>query len=207
MADPYEVSEEQLQEIFDDYIKDLVFGKVTPTPAGERPVMVQLGGQLAAGKSSALKAIIARHSNQVARVSPDDFRDYHPKIDEIMRDHPQEMVELTNQAMYAWFDMVREYAHANGLGLVTEGTFRAPDNLLRFAQEVAQPVEGVHPGFLNEIVVIATPEDRSCLDMVGRYLGDPRAKAGGCPPRDMTPLTISCRCRWRPWRTARTCTG
>lgn len=90
-----------------------------------------------------------------------------------MRDHPQEMVALTSQAMYAWSDMVREYAHANGYGLVTEGTFRRVDYLLEYAEEMAQPVQGQHEGFVNEVVVVATPEDRSCLDMVGRYLGDP----------------------------------
>ncbi|GAB3209699.1 Zeta toxin [Marinactinospora thermotolerans DSM 45154] len=173
MADPYEVPKGELQDIFDEYIKGLVFGGVTPTPRGERPVMVQLGGQLAAGKTRALKAIISRHGDRVARVSPDDFRDYHTKIDEIMREHPQEKVALTNQAMYAWSDMVREYAHANGYGLVTEGTFREVDYLLEYAEEMAQPMEGVHPGFVNEVVVVATPGDRSCLDMVGRYLADP----------------------------------
>lgn len=74
MPEPYEVRPEKLREIFDEYIKDLVFGDTQPAPPGQRPVMVQLGGQLAAGKSHALKGVIDRHRGQVALVSPDDFR-------------------------------------------------------------------------------------------------------------------------------------
>ncbi len=83
------------------------------------------------------------------------------------------MVPLTSQAMYVWSDMVRQYAHQHGYGIVVEGTFRSPEYLVQYAQEAAQPVPGVHDGFLNEIVVVATPREQSALDMVGRYLADP----------------------------------
>ncbi|MFY7065491.1 zeta toxin family protein [Nocardiopsis changdeensis] len=194
--EPYDVGPEQLREIFDEYIKDLVFGDAQPAPPGQRPVMVQLGGQLAAGKSHALKGVINRHQGRVALVSPDDFRAYHPRYSEIMRERPQEMMALTAQAMYAWSDMVREHAHLHGLGIVTESTFRRTEDLLGYSAEMADPVPGRHPGFATEVVVVATPGDRSCLDMVGRYLADPPGQGrwadveGHDSSYDQLPITV-----------------
>ncbi|MEY9211616.1 hypothetical protein ABH917_001062 [Thermobifida halotolerans] len=43
MANEFDVDAEDLREIFHEEIRPLVFGNVEPYPAGERPVMVQLG--------------------------------------------------------------------------------------------------------------------------------------------------------------------
>lgn len=186
MADPsdFEVDLKELTNIFTDGIRDLVFEGATSYPPGQRPVMVQLGGQLAAGKSTAMADIQARHGVHVVELKPDTFRPFHPQYARIMREHPHEAVALTNQAMYAWCDMVRDYAHQNGYGLIVEGTFSSPSYLVEYAEQMAQPVtrevkgvaEPVHDGFANEIVVVATPYERSALDMVGRYVGQPPGK-------------------------------
>lgn len=173
MANEFDVSPEELQRIFDELIQPRLFRNAKPYPRGERPVLVQLGGQLAAGKSHALNDIVVRHGGRIVQLSPDQLRTFHPRYEEIMRDRPHEMVPLTSQAMYVWSDMVRQYAHQHGCGIVVEGTFRSPEYLVQYAQEAAQPVPGVHDGFLNEIVVVATPREQSALDMVGRYLADP----------------------------------
>ncbi|MCY9785702.1 zeta toxin family protein [Nocardiopsis sp. EMB25] len=186
MPPPYEVRPERLQEIFDEYIKDLVFGDVDPVPPGDKPVVVLLGGQTGAGKSSAFHGIMDRHGGNIAEIKPDEFRLFHPDLDEIMRNDPHAMLEHTAQAMYAWSDMTRNYAHAKGYGLIIENTYSRPEYLLKYAEELSKPVDTtredgatvqVHRGFEVESVVVATPSDRSCLDLVGRYLSQPPEKA------------------------------
>ncbi|MFE1400369.1 zeta toxin family protein [Nocardiopsis dassonvillei] len=186
MADPsdFEVDRDELADIFTTAIRDLVFENAVPYPPGQRPVMVQLGGQLAAGKSTAMADIQARHGVHVVELKPDTFRPFHPQYARIVRDHPHEAVALTNQAMHTWCDMVRDYAHQHGYGLIVEGTFSRPEYLVAYAEQMAQPatrdvggvVEPVHDGFINEVVVVATPYERSALDMVGRYVGQPPGK-------------------------------
>jgi hypothetical protein len=183
---PYEVSPERLQQIFDKRIKKLLFGSIKPVAPGERPVLILLGGQTAAGKSSALNGISERHGDDIAQINPDDFRLFHPKLDEIMRDAPHEMTDHTAQAMYAWSDMARNYAHAHGYRLIIENTFSRPEYLAKYAEELSKPAyttreDGttvqVHGGCDVEAAAVATPTERSCLDMVGRYLDEPVEEA------------------------------
>lgn len=169
----FEVDEPTLRAIFEEELRPFVFDGIDPYPPGERPVFVQLGGQLAAGKSTALRSLMAQYQGRLAILSPDDYRRFHPQIDQIRHDHPHRMVEFTNQAMYAWSNMVREHAHEHGYGLLTEGTFRSPEYLIQYAQEAARPVPGRHEGAFNKVVAIATSAPRSSLDMVTRYTEKP----------------------------------
>ena len=169
MATPYEVPRKKLEKIFEDRIVPLVFGETERFAPGEKPVLVQLIGQLAAGKSTALGNILNQYPGRMAEVSPDQYRTYHPQYKQIMRERPHEMVALTNEAMWAWSDMVRDYAHAESHGLVVEGTGRNPDYLSADAQHMAASTRR-HPGFHVETWVVATAEEVSSKDMVGRYL-------------------------------------
>ena len=176
MADRYNFTEqekEELREIFHQEIVPMVFGGLEPFPQGQKPVLVQLIGQLAAGKSTALGDILERYPGRMAEVTPDRYRAFHPNYTQVMRERPHEMVEQTNDAMYFWSDMVRDYAHAQGYGLVVEGTGRNPDDLRAYAQYMAEPVDSRHSGFWNETWAVATPDMVSCNDMVGRYLSSP----------------------------------
>lgn len=91
MANEFDVSPEELQRIFDELIQPRLFRNAKPYPRGERPVLVQLGGQLAAGKSHALNDIVVRHGGRIVQLSPDQLRTFHPRYEEIMRDRPHEM--------------------------------------------------------------------------------------------------------------------
>lgn len=186
MPAPYEVSPERLQKIFDKRIKKLLFGDIKPVAPGERPTLILLGGQTAAGKSSALNGISERHGDDIAQINPDDFRLFHPELNEIMRDAPHEMTDHTAQAMYAWSDMARAHAHAHGYRLIIENTFSRPEYLAKYAEELSEPVRTtgedgttvqVHGGYEVEAVALATPTERGCLDMVGRYLAEPVEEA------------------------------
>lgn len=80
MADPsdFEVDRDELADIFITAIRDLVFENAVPYPPGQRPVMVQLGGQLAAGKPTAMADIQSRYGVHVVELKSDTFRPYPP---------------------------------------------------------------------------------------------------------------------------------
>ncbi|MGW5880218.1 zeta toxin family protein [Nocardiopsis terrae] len=186
MPASYEIDGKKLEDIFEAYIRPMVFDGIDPVSPGGRPTVVLLGGQTAAGKSSAFKGILARHGKDMVEIKPDDFRQFHPKIEEIEREDPHSMVEHTSQAMYAWSDMARKYAHSHGYGLIIENTYSRPEYLLKYAKELSDPVYEtqkngarflVHSGYEVESVVVATPAKRSCLDLVGRYLRQPPHEA------------------------------
>ena len=67
MAD--EVSEERLRQIFEKRIvRFLGFANADPVH-GRPPLVVLLGGQMAAGKSSSLARIIERHGGAIIRTT------------------------------------------------------------------------------------------------------------------------------------------
>ncbi|MFW5421083.1 zeta toxin family protein [Nocardiopsis sp. CNT-189] len=174
--DSYEVDEGDFQRLFDEYIEKGLFQKITPVQSG-RPTAVMLGGQLAAGKTTALRHIAERYGGDIARVSPDDFRKLHPHRHRIMRERPHDYVALTSPAMYRWNEMTQEYAHEHGYNLVIEGTLRSPEWVVHDIGKLARrPESGRHEGFRAEVVGLAVSEYRSRLDMVGRYVGRPPGK-------------------------------
>ncbi|GAB2508274.1 zeta toxin family protein [Nocardiopsis aegyptia] len=170
----FKVKDEKLREVFDDVIRESVF-EGSKAAAG-KPVIILLGGQLAAGKSTALKNIREQNPG-IVEIDPDSFRSQHPKYKEIMRECPDQMVQATSQAMQEWSRMCRDYAYDQGISVVVEGTFSNPQGPRSFAEKFAEPrsavkgEEGVsHSGYKVEVVALATPEAQSRLDMVGRYL-------------------------------------
>ncbi|GAB3205311.1 Zeta toxin [Marinactinospora thermotolerans DSM 45154] len=168
---PYEVKPEQLQEIFHEDIKDLVFAGIGRT---HKPTLVLLGGQLAAGKSTATKRIIKYHGDDIAPVTPDNFRKFHPHYSKIQQERPLDMAALTNEAMHRWNEMTQQHAHAHGYSLILEGTFAHPSRVMGVVERFAQaPEPGAHEGFRIEAVAMAVSEYRSRLDMVKRYLSEP----------------------------------
>ncbi|GAB3214251.1 hypothetical protein GCM10027294_53090 [Marinactinospora endophytica] len=160
------LDERTLREDFDAVIRDRVFKDAVP--AGQDPVLVLLGGQLAAGKSRSITRITRRHPH-IVEINPDSFRPLHRQYERIMRERPHDMVRATAQAMHAWAGMCREYAFQHGYSLLIEGTFSSPEGPLKFAAQAPQ-------GYTTEVVVVATPQARSRLDMLGRYLDDPPGK-------------------------------
>ncbi|MDA8371438.1 MAG: zeta toxin family protein [Nocardiopsaceae bacterium] len=180
MAD--EVSEERLRQIFEKRIvRFLGFANADPVH-GRPPLVVLLGGQMAAGKSSSLARIIERHGGAIIPVSPDDFRAFHPAYEHIMAERPHDLVALTSQAMYAWNAMTQQHAHEAGYPLVIEGTFGYAPGALEIVDRMTRtPDSGLHPGFEAEVAAVAVSEYRSRLDMVGRYLAQPPGRGRWAP--------------------------
>ncbi|WP_082376255.1 zeta toxin family protein [Nocardiopsis sp. NRRL B-16309] len=176
----FKVKDEELREVFDDVIRESVFEG--SKAAGGKPVIILLGGQLAAGKSTALKKIREQNPG-IVEIDPDSFRSQHPKYKEIMTECPDKMVQATSQAMQEWARMCRDYAYCQGISVVVEGTFSGSQGPRSFAEKFAEPRdveeggEGVsHGGYKVEVVALATPEAQSRLDLVGRYLNSAPGK-------------------------------
>ncbi|MFC3997084.1 zeta toxin family protein [Nocardiopsis sediminis] len=194
--DSYDVDTETLKALFDSDVKDFVFGEVeasgTSSPTKTPSTVVLLGGQLAAGKSTAMRTITTRHKG-IVEIQPDEFRRYHPKFKKIMAERPHDMPRLTAQAMRAWTDLCEKYAYQQGHSLVIEGTFIKAGKPLGIAERLAtEPEPGtaphkLHKGFSSEVVALAVNDMRSRIDLVGRYLAQPPGEGrwSGTEPHDL----------------------
>jgi UDP-N-acetylglucosamine kinase len=150
----------ELHTIFKDEVMPFVFRNHRPA---ERPELVLLGAQPAAGKSKAQASIFRSHPT-VVPLSGDALRRFHPHYDALMEHHPLAMPNATAQASGAWVGMSIDHARQNGYSLLLEGIFRDPDMTMGTAREFAESGYQVH------VVALGVDERVSRLDSVNRYL-------------------------------------
>ncbi|MET9610378.1 zeta toxin family protein [Streptomyces sp. NPDC006512] len=163
MTDPstYFLTEERLRALFDEVVRDFVFGDYQPQ---NDPVLVLLGGQPAAGKSSAMATTAERHQGTVVPLTGDELRPLHPSYDELLTKDAQTRETATAQASGAWVRMSIEHTLQNGYGLLLEGVFRDPAMTISTAERFAAAGRKV------EVVALAVREERSRLDALQRFL-------------------------------------
>ncbi|MET9797789.1 zeta toxin family protein [Nocardiopsis alba] len=167
----HRVSDGELHAIFEEEVMPFVFRNRHPA---ERPELVLLGAQPAAGKSKAQAAVFRTHPT-VVPLSGDALRRFHPHYDALMEHDPLAMPNATAQASGAWVRMSIDHARQNGYSLLLEGIFRDPDMTMGTAHEFAESGYRVH------VVALGVNERVSRLDSVNRYLS-PGADANRWTP-------------------------
>lgn len=139
-------------------------------PGRERPVLVLLGGQPAAGKTQAQRTILAEHAgDDLVEVTGDDLRRYHPDYDRLAREQPFGMPNSTAPVSGGLVRLAIEYAHEHRYSLLLEGTFRDPAMVTGTATRFADA------GYRVEVAAVATPA------VVSRLSAEMRSLAGGYP--------------------------
>lgn len=99
----YYLPEEELRRHFDERVRDFVFSGYAPQ---DRPVLILVGGQPAAGKSQAMAGAEQRHAgSQLVPLTGDELRAFHPRYAELLADHPLLFPNATGQASGAWVRM------------------------------------------------------------------------------------------------------
>ncbi|MFJ3883450.1 zeta toxin family protein [Streptomyces sp. NPDC090077] len=164
MTEPsdFYLSEDELRARFDQRVRERVFRGFEPQ---DRPVLVLLGGQPAAGKSMAMAATQQRHAGgHLVPLTGDELRSLHPRHAELRHLDAQTRETATAQASGAWVRMSIEHAKRERHSLILEGVFRDPAMTLRTGQEFAEA------GYRVEMVALAVREERSRLDAVDRFL-------------------------------------
>lgn len=130
----------------------------------ERPEVIYVAGQPAAGKSVIIESIATDH----VVMDSDELRRYHPALDEIMRLDPLRMDVLTNGPVPFWMSSLIEYAREHGHSLIIENTLSNPEF-------IAGEIEKFRAaGFNVRIVALAVAQEVSRLGIVQRYLAAKR---------------------------------
>ncbi|WP_028707705.1 zeta toxin family protein [Propionicicella superfundia] len=161
-------SEAWLAHVFTDEARDLLFAGHRPDR--ERPVLVLLGGQPAAGKTQAQRTILAEHpDDDLVEVTGDDLRRYHPDYDRLAREAPFLMPNETAPVSGGLVRLAVEHAHERRFSLLLEGTFRDAAMVTGTATRFADA------GYRVEVVAVATPA------VVSRLSAEMRSLAGGLP--------------------------
>lgn len=118
----YEVSESDFLEI-QQLIIDIFTSGVKKSKS---PLAIILGGQPGSGKSELITAAqqLIRNLNETLVIcNADDYRDFHPRSEEIKRDHEEYYPELTVKYAQAWNNGLRAFCEDNRFNYVMETTF------------------------------------------------------------------------------------
>ncbi|WP_244609180.1 zeta toxin family protein [Bifidobacterium moukalabense] len=142
----------------------------------DRPCTVFVGGQPGAGKTRAthLVRVSGLHDGPLLPVNGDDLRQYHPDYDRLCDEEPLNMPERTAKASAAWIRMTMEYADADGIPAIVEGTWRNAATVLGEAANAKRAGRSTHA------VVLAVLPVLSRLAMLERYYRD---RSAGLPSR------------------------
>lgn len=162
--DAYRVDDRQLDAIFNDTIKPIVFGNCT-RPSSD-PLLVLVGAQPGAGKSRLCAALHRRSTQQIVEIIGDDLRPYHPNYQDLLSMHPAAMPDATAQAAGAWIERSIDYAVEHRISALVEGTFRNPQVPL----DTARRFRG--RGFRVEVHLLAVAPEVSRLSIADRYVTD-----------------------------------
>ncbi len=161
-------SDEWLNHVFRARVRQRLFG--SHSPRSEGPVLVLLGGQPAAGKTQAQRAILAEHpDDDLVEVTGDDLRVFHPDYITLTREHPFLMPNTTAPISGGLVRLAVEHAHKRRYSLLLEGTFRDPGMVTGTAARFADA------GYRVEVAAVATPA------VVSRLSAEMRSLAGGLP--------------------------
>lgn len=165
----WELDESERDEILNVSILPLVFPR---TPDSEStPTLILLAGQPGAGRSRAPSVLAAEHGPDVAIVSVDELRAYHPRFAELTSTAPLEAQEGIARATAGWVRDCIRYARANQRSLLLDGAFLDPATAIGTAERFAGA------GFQTRIVVVASRRAESLLSATSLHLRDVHAYA------------------------------
>ncbi|MFB8146629.1 zeta toxin family protein [Microbacterium sp. NPDC056003] len=160
----WELEDAEREEILTRRILPLYF-RDTPLP-DEPPRLVLLAGQPGAGRSRAAGSLIAEHGSDLAVVSGDDLRAFHPRFPDLVSARSPEAVAGIARATAGWLRDCIRYARENQRSLLLEGAFQDPAVAVATAERFAMA------GFQTRIVVVSSRRAESLLTVASRYLRD-----------------------------------
>ena len=152
-----------LDDIWNRKIEPKLKARGTPSSA---PVTVFLGGQPAAGKTRAQKELVHDYSGRLLSIIGDDFRQYHPDYERLMREAPLDMPDATAKAAGYWTGRAVGYADTHGVSCIIEGTWRNKRTVLDEAEKARRLGRGAHA------VILAVPPVLSRLGLLSRFYAD-----------------------------------
>ena len=133
--------------------------------------LVLLAGPPGAGRARATSILLADHGPDLASVSGDDLRAFHPRFVEIASAREPEARVGLARATAGWVRDCIRYARENGRSIALEGAFQDPLVAIGTAERFAAE------GFQTRVVVLASRRAESLLTVTSGYLRDVREAA------------------------------
>lgn len=133
-----------------------------------QPALILLAGQPGAGRARATRSLIADHGPDVAVVSSEDLRAFHPRFSQLASNHGPDALEGVTRATAGWIRDCIRYARENERSLLLEGAFQDPAVALGAAQRFAAA------GFQTRIAIVASRRAESLLSVASLYLSNVR---------------------------------
>lgn len=163
----WELGDDSRDEILRRSILPLYFPD--PPATSESPILILLAGQPGAGRSRASSVLFEEHGNDLAVVTGDDLRAFHPRFAEMTVTRAPEAREALARATAGWVRDCIRYARENRRSLILEGAFHDPAVVGGTAERFAAA------GFQTRAVVVASRRAESLLSVASLYLRDVRA--------------------------------
>lgn len=143
----------------------------------EKPVAFIVGGQPGSGKGGIIANIMNNYGTNYILVDNDDYRKYHPDVDEINSIHPEIYTECTDQLSFAATPRVIDFARQNNYNMIIHQTLKN-DKIINCAM-----TDLANSGYVCVVMVMAADKMTSNEGMLRR-----------CQDQ----LAIDGTCRWVP---------
>jgi hypothetical protein len=160
----YGLSAAKLEEIFQRIIVPDYLLRSGPE-SQQQPEVVLLGGQPGAGKSTTAFQLQREFADRggLVCVTWDDFRPFHPSYEQLLRERPADMPNVTRPAARWWQDRAADYLRTYRYNTLLEGGFRDPDSVLATARDFQDAGYQVH------VSALAVPAELSRLGIIERF--------------------------------------
>lgn len=165
----WELEDAERDEILRRSIIPLYFPE--STRSDESSTLVLLAGPPGAGRARATSILLADHGPDLASVSGDDLRAFHPRFVDIASAREPEARAGLARATAGWVRDCIRYARENGRSLALEGAFQDPLVAIGTAERFATE------GFRTRVVVVASRRSESLLTVTSEYLRDVHASS------------------------------
>ena len=162
----WELSDTERDQILRRTVLPLVFSDEPPTE--NPPTLVLLAGQPGSRRSRAVGSLVRQHPDDLATVSADELRSFHPHFPSLGSDRAPAL-EGVARATAGWLRDCVRFARENGRSLVVEGAFQDPALAVGMAGRFAAA------GFQTRIAIVASRRAESLLSVASIYLSNVRA--------------------------------
>lgn len=153
---------EELQKSIDTTFADLLKYEYGTIKSVDKPTVHIVGGQPGSGKS-AVKDILLKNDANIMIIDGDEHRKHHPQYQQIKRENPDLMPELTQEFSQVLNQKLINHAITNKIPFAVETTFwsaSATEKLVKPAKE---------NGFLTQLHVLAVNPIISRLYTISRF--------------------------------------
>jgi len=155
----YQLTEREVLQIGERIIERYTFGIVSVV----KPKVIILGGQPGAGKSELIKIARTVWGNNSVICNADEYRDYHPKSEEIKRLYEKFYPEITAAYSQPWNNRLRKHCEDNRFNFILETTFSSGALMNKTIRELRDK------GCEVSIMILAVNKKRSYLGTQIRY--------------------------------------